>query len=372
MRRRIDWPVVVLAVLALGSVAYVLAPGLLASTAPPPGDAGAGGREPRALPPREQAPAAGLSDALAALAARQEDANRVLSETLAALAARQAEAEVLGAKVGDLQGELAAGETELGALQEQVAAARKEKEELVAAVAQAQQKAQQRDAKVQAVTTARKKGPAAAADVSVQKGGVNGENAGRPMIGPGPERVEPRQLSAAEVKQRRDASHDKFQFNEYQSSLLPMDREIPDTRVKECLPLEYDVEAMPSMSVIICFVDEAWSALLRTVWSVINRTPQRVLKEVILVDDYSNAHWLHGLGEYVEAKYAPAPTYTPPPAEPHLHCDYTFPNTLTHPMCESRQFQGPCPHCARALPSRADPCPSHGRQGSDGHRPDVS
>lgn len=48
----------------------------------------------------------------------------------------------------------------------------------------------------------------------------------------------------------------------YKSSLLPLDREIPDIRIQECKGLEWDVAAMPKTSIIICFVDESWSALL--------------------------------------------------------------------------------------------------------------
>ncbi|XP_069368440.1 polypeptide N-acetylgalactosaminyltransferase 11 isoform X2 [Paralichthys olivaceus] len=45
--------------------------------------------------------------------------------------------------------------------------------------------------------------------------------------------------------------------------------------------------ALPSASVVICFFNEAFSALLRTVHSVLDRTPAYLLHEIILVDDHS-------------------------------------------------------------------------------------
>lgn len=45
---------------------------------------------------------------------------------------------------------------------------------------------------------------------------------------------------------------------------------------------------LPQISLIFIFVNEALSAILRSVHSAVNHTPAHLLKEIILVDDNSD------------------------------------------------------------------------------------
>jgi len=76
-------------------------------------------------------------------------------------------------------------------------------------------------------------------------------------------------------------------FNKVASDKISLWRALPDMRSSACKKLKYSSD-LPSTSVIIIFNNEALSALLRTVWSVLDRSPGDVLHEVILVDDASN------------------------------------------------------------------------------------
>ncbi|XP_034042155.1 polypeptide N-acetylgalactosaminyltransferase 5 isoform X2 [Thalassophryne amazonica] len=90
-----------------------------------------------------------------------------------------------------------------------------------------------------------------------------------------------------QVKKRWGEGH----FNVYLSDQIPVDRAIPDTRPEMCAQsLIHD--DLPTTSVIFCFVDEVWSTLLRSVHSVLNRSPPHLIKEIILVDDFSTKEYL--------------------------------------------------------------------------------
>lgn len=64
-------------------------------------------------------------------------------------------------------------------------------------------------------------------------------------------------------------------------------RSIPDTREYGCSSIDYP-KNLPTASVILIFKNERWSPVLRSVYSIINRSPRHLLKEVILVDDQSD------------------------------------------------------------------------------------
>lgn len=71
------------------------------------------------------------------------------------------------------------------------------------------------------------------------------------------------------------------------SKALPLDRHVPDIREEVCREVQYDLTRLPDASIIITFYNEPISTLLRTVHSVLNRTPPPLLREIILVDDHS-------------------------------------------------------------------------------------
>lgn len=92
----------------------------------------------------------------------------------------------------------------------------------------------------------------------------------------------------------------EYSYNPVASDLISLDRSIPDTRHENCRNRLY-YQNLPPVSVIIVYRNEYLSFLLRTVHSVVNRSPPQLLKEIILVDDASTKTFLHAdLDKHVE------------------------------------------------------------------------
>ena len=72
-------------------------------------------------------------------------------------------------------------------------------------------------------------------------------------------------------------------------------RSLPDLRDDWCKAKDRVMTDLPQTSVIVCFHNEAWSVLLR-----LNRSPENILLEIILVDDASTMdHLKKDLEDYM-------------------------------------------------------------------------
>ncbi|XP_037934221.1 N-acetylgalactosaminyltransferase 6 [Teleopsis dalmanni] len=92
-------------------------------------------------------------------------------------------------------------------------------------------------------------------------------------------------------------------FNALLSDSISVNRSINDIRYEGCRKKEYSAK-LPTVSVIIPYFNEHFSVLMRSVHSLINRSPPELLKEIILVDDFSDREELFKeLDQYVAANF---------------------------------------------------------------------
>jgi len=103
-------------------------------------------------------------------------------------------------------------------------------------------------------------------------------------VGPG-EQGKPVQIPTEEEKEHQDLFRSNG-FSGYASDKISIHRSVPDIRNKGCKSKLYHA-TLPTVSVVIPFFNEHWTTLLRTFHSVINRSPSKLLHEIILVDDAS-------------------------------------------------------------------------------------
>ncbi|ETE60718.1 Polypeptide N-acetylgalactosaminyltransferase-like 6, partial [Ophiophagus hannah] len=84
-----------------------------------------------------------------------------------------------------------------------------------------------------------------------------------------------------------DSAYRENGFNIFVSNNIALERSLPDIRHPNCKDKVY-LEKLPNTSIIIPFHNEGWTSLLRTIHSIINRTPNSLIAEIILVDDFSD------------------------------------------------------------------------------------
>ncbi|XP_058063078.1 putative polypeptide N-acetylgalactosaminyltransferase 9 [Anopheles bellator] len=77
-------------------------------------------------------------------------------------------------------------------------------------------------------------------------------------------------------------------FNQYSSDMMSVRRRLPEIRDPWCAEPGRFLADLPATSVVIVFFNEAWSVVLRTIHSVLDRSPPQLVNEIVLVDDCSS------------------------------------------------------------------------------------
>lgn len=92
--------------------------------------------------------------------------------------------------------------------------------------------------------------------------------------------------SAAELRKRTEG-YRRHAFNVLISDRIGWHRSLPDVRPDRCRNQTYVFKPSESLSIIICFHNEALSTLLRTVQSVLMRSDHALVHEILVINDFS-------------------------------------------------------------------------------------
>jgi hypothetical protein len=76
----------------------------------------------------------------------------------------------------------------------------------------------------------------------------------------------------------------KSGVNVFTSDVIGIKRILPGRRPDACKKIKYP-ENLSSVSIVITFRDKTISCLLRTIYSVLETSPENLIHEIILVDD---------------------------------------------------------------------------------------
>lgn len=92
-----------------------------------------------------------------------------------------------------------------------------------------------------------------------------------------------------EDRKIRNLGFQKYSFNVLISDRIGPHRNIPDTRFPLCKNQTYSpLSYLPKSSIIVCYYNEAFSVLERTIVSILDRTQSELIKEIIMIDDASD------------------------------------------------------------------------------------
>ncbi|KAI8492799.1 hypothetical protein Bbelb_293960 [Branchiostoma belcheri] len=105
-------------------------------------------------------------------------------------------------------------------------------------------------------------------------------------VGPG-ENGKALYIHGQDTRQAAEQLHNLYGYSVLVSDVISLDRKIPDQRNKLCLQEDYP-DDLPQVSVVMIFYNEALSVVLRSVHSVMNQSPPHLIREIILVDDFSD------------------------------------------------------------------------------------
>ena len=115
-----------------------------------------------------------------------------------------------------------------------------------------------------------------------------------------------------ETKEMIDKGWKDNAFNQYVSDMISVHRSLPDPRDDWCKAEGRFLTDLPATSVVVCFHNEAWSTLLRTVHSILDRSPPHLIEQIVLVDDASTVEHVKDeldiyMAQYHKVKIVRAP-----------------------------------------------------------------
>ncbi|CAG9810414.1 unnamed protein product [Chironomus riparius] len=108
-----------------------------------------------------------------------------------------------------------------------------------------------------------------------------GEN-GAPVIFP--------QNLSTEISKLKDLMYKTYGYNALASSMISLNRALPDNRSDYCKMKKYPKD-LPKVSIIIQFHDDDWMLLMRTVHSILLRSPYHLIEEILLIHDVSEREY---------------------------------------------------------------------------------